>query len=140
LAPYKPKAKPDELPPVILFKHLTIPRAFGEKHLSSAQVLPAAVLGERGSLREVCAQAPVIYHELNVAFSDALAAGSTFTKSDLARMGDKLAGKLNAKLGEPLIARVLLIRGADRSVYARYTCAIAPETMLRKLDEFKIKK
>jgi hypothetical protein len=76
---------------------------------------------------------------LNVAFSDALAAGSSFSKSELARMGDKLADKLNAKIGERLIERVVLVRGADRSVFARHNCAIAAEAMIEKLDAFKKK-
>ncbi len=136
-APYKSEDKPEELPPVVLFKHLSIPRAFGERQVSNSLVLPAAVLVDRDALRDVCAEAPVIYHELNVAFSDALAAGASFSKSELARIGDKLADKLNTKIGERLIERVLLIRGPDLSVFARHNCAIASDAMIEKLDEFK---
>lgn len=140
LPPFDPKKDgPDaeEYPPVVFFRHVPIPRNFGEQRAVTPMVLPAIVLADRKDIGKICAQSPLIYSMMNVAFSDALAAKSEFKKWDLDRIGRDLGGRLNQELGEPLVTRFLLIRGANRKISAGTKCSFAPNSMLRMLDEFK---
>jgi hypothetical protein len=124
----------DRPPPTIVFRHVSIPRPFVPARGAASTVLPVAVMAERGVVADICDIAPVIYHMVNIALSDAANAGSNFDDFDLDRMAGSLQGKINRELGKPLIARMILIRDAGKAVYARHECSQAPEAMVRRLN------
>tara|TARA_R110002072_G_scaffold132811_2_gene273047 strand:+ start:586 stop:1647 length:1062 start_codon:yes stop_codon:yes gene_type:complete len=123
----------DKPPPAIVFRHVNIPRPFIPARGLAASVLPVAVTADRGAIKDICDIAPVIYHLVNIALSDAANAGSNFDDFDLDRMAGALRGKINRELGKPLITRMVLIRDAGRNVFARHECSQAPEAMVRRL-------
>lgn len=140
LPPFDPKKdgpNAEEYPPVVLLRHVPIPRNFGDQRSVTPMVLPALVLADRKDIGKICAKSPLIYSMMNVAFSDALAAKSEFKRWDLDRIGRELGGRLNQELGEPLVTQFLLIRGANRKVSAGTKCSMAPNSMLKLLDAFK---
>ena len=124
----------DRPPPAIVFRHVNIPRPFIPARGLAASVLPVAVTADRETIEDICDIAPVIYHLVNIALSDAANAGSNFDDFDLDRMAGSLRGKINRELGRPLITRVILIRDASRNVFARHECSQAPEAMVRRLN------
>ncbi|MEQ8506416.1 MAG: hypothetical protein RIB80_13915 [Rhodospirillales bacterium] len=131
---------PNAVPPAIIFKHVAIPRSFSAKHAAGGQLLPVAVLADKDVRLDVCAHAPVIYHLMNVAFSDALSANSDFTDDELKRMAEDLMGQFNEKFDGPLITQFMFLRNADRRAYARHDCSLASDSVVRLLEPFKTKK
>ena len=123
----------DTPPPTILFKHVPIPRPFVGKRGTAATVLPVAIMAARDAVEDICDIAPVIYHMVNIALSDAGLAGSDYSDFDLERMARTLTGKVNRELGKPLVERMVLIRDPGRNVFARHDCAQAPKAMVRRL-------
>ncbi|MEQ9555460.1 MAG: hypothetical protein RIG67_06790 [Rhodospirillales bacterium] len=123
----------DKPPPAIVFRPVNIPRPFIPARGLAGSVMPVAVTAERRAIKDICEIAPVIYHLVNIALSDASNGGSKFDDFDLERMGRSLLGQINRELGKPLITRLLLIRDAGRGVYARHECSQAPEAMVRRL-------
>jgi hypothetical protein len=124
----------DTPPPTILFKHVPIPRPFVGKRGTAETVLPVAIMAERNVVEDICDIAPVIYHMVNIALSDAGLAGSDYNDFDLERMARTLTGKVNRELGRPLVERMILIRDPGRNVFARHDCAQAPKAMVRRLN------
>ena len=120
-------------PPAIVFRPVNIPRPFVPARGVAASVMPVAVTAAQGTIKDICEIAPVIYHLINIALSDAANDGAKFDDFDLDRMGRSLMGKINRELGKPLITRLHLIRDAGRGVYARHECSQAPEAMVRRL-------
>lgn len=138
LAERRRQAAKEEYPPTILFRHIAIPKSFSEKRSASGPlVLPVAVLIDRDALRDVCLQAPFIYHSMNVAFSEALAGRSEFTDADLARIAEDTRRELNAKLKNPLVERFMFLRETGRQAYARHDCSLASNSVVRLLEPFK---
>jgi hypothetical protein len=124
----------DKPPTTIIFQHLNIPRPFVPERDAAATVVPVAVLTEDATIKKVCKKAPVIYHLVNIALSDAANAGSKFDAYDLDRMAETLQRKINAQFKEPMIEMVKLIRDADNRVFARHNCAQAPSAVVRRLN------